>query len=141
MEVLILANSIPKTLFLLVDAARTIRALGASLSVQWPLSMRRDLRQSEVAVHEFLLRLEDATREEDLDAESVTHSPPGFDELARCFEGLPQFGNASVGSSFLATAADIGCPDLAFAFPFDLVVGEEICAHVWHAQREIAHLR
>lgn len=40
-------------------------------------------------MHEFLLRVEDAAREEDLNAESVAHAPPGLDQLARSVKRLP----------------------------------------------------
>lgn len=148
-KILLLLHRRPKSFFLPVRACLPIGTQGTRTLVCGPLSVRCDLRQRKVPVHEPRVREEDAAGEEDLDVQAAggAHTAAGGDEVPRGGEKGAQVRYAGVVVVVVvavvlvvAHAAKVGGADLEFAGPFDRRIGEDIGADIGDAEAEIAHL-
>lgn len=139
---LVLPHGDPTFFLLTVVAAAAVRTLGAGLAVAaGPLSVARHLRKAKVAVHNPLLRLEDAAGEEEFHAQLVAHTSAVGDEAAGGLQDLREELCTLGGRRGGVEAADVGEADLAVAGPGDVVVGEDRGADCRDGDGDVSHAR
>ena len=139
---LVLPDRHPALFLFAVVATAAVRTLGARLAdVARPLAAAGKLCQAEVAVHQALLRLEDAAGEEKFHAQRVSDTRASGDQAAGGLQDVRELLGADGGRSRWVQAADVGEADLAVAGPGNVVVGEERRAHRRDGDGDVAHAR